>query len=218
MTTLGRVDIFADIADERRITADFCESLTDEQWATPSLCEGWTVHDVAAHLLMPLVTSTWSFAVAMLRHRMNFDRANADLTAAVAKRGNDEIIAGLRERADSHFTPPGMGPQAPLADLLIHGEDMRRPLGLERTFDAQRLTTALDFLTSGGRLGYVPESRLTGLRFVATDLAWTFGEGVDVRGPAESLMLVIAGRPVALADLAGDGVSELGARIGAGAA
>lgn len=209
------MDLFADIADERRITADFLATLDDEQWATPSLCEGWTVHDVAAHLLMPLVTSSWAFAAAMLRHRMSFDRANTDLTATVAKRSNDEIISELREHAEDRFTPPGLGPAAPLTDLLIHGEDMRRPLRLSRDFEASRLIVALDFLTSGNRLGFVPPSRLTGFRFAATDLNWSFGEGVDVLGPAESLMLAIAGRPAALPDLIGEGVDELAARIGA---
>lgn len=216
MATIQSMDMFAAIADERRITADFCESLTEDQWETQSLCAGWTVHDVAAHLLMPLVTSTWAVAAAMLRHRMNFDRANVDLTAAVAKRSNAEIIAGLRKRADSRFTPPGLGPQAPLTDLLIHGQDMRRPLGLTRTFEPDRLVVALDFLTSGSRLGFVPPSRLPGLHFAATDLPWDFGEGVDVRGPAESLMLAIAGRPVALAELTGSGVEELAGRVGDG--
>jgi uncharacterized protein (TIGR03083 family) len=208
------MDLFADIADERRLTADLLATLTDEQWATPSLCEGWTVHDVAAHLLMPLVTSTWAFAAAMLRHRMNFDRANADLTSTVAKRSNRDIVDGLRQHAEDRFTPPGLGPSAPLTDLLIHGEDIRRPLGMTRNFESSRLIVALDFLASGSRLGFVPPSRLTGLRLAATDLNWSFGEGVDVRGPAESLMLAIAGRPAALPDLAGEGVAELAGRIG----
>lgn len=208
------MDLFADIADERRITADFLGTLNPEQWATPSLCRGWTVHDVAAHLLMPLVTSTWTVAAALLRHRMNFDRANVDLTTGVAKRSDAELIEGLRDHADDRYTPPGLGPAAPLTDLLIHGEDMRRPLGLTRDFEASRLVVALDFLTSGSRLGYVPPSRLTGLRFEATDLNWECGEGVDVYGPAESLMLAIAGRPAALPDLTGDGVAELAGRIG----
>jgi uncharacterized protein (TIGR03083 family) len=98
----------------------------------------------------------------------------------------------------------------PLTDLLIHGQDIRRPLGLTREFEAHRLRAALDFLASKrAHPGFVPRGRLAGLRLRATDLDWTSGEGAEVSGPGEALMMAMAGRQVALAELTGAGVAEL---------
>ncbi|MEH3154743.1 MAG: maleylpyruvate isomerase family mycothiol-dependent enzyme [Gordonia paraffinivorans] len=115
----------------------------------------------------------------------------------------------LRDNADHRFTPPGTGPVAPLTDLLIHGQDIRRPLGLDRSFDADRLRAALDFLTSrASRRGFAP-LRLP-VRWVADDVDWSSGAAradlPTVTGPAEAVMLALTRRPVAVDDLSGDGV------------
>ncbi|MFN8126011.1 MAG: maleylpyruvate isomerase family mycothiol-dependent enzyme [Candidatus Nanopelagicales bacterium] len=204
----------ADIADERRATADLIEGLSDAQLDTPSLCGAWTVRDVAAHLLMPLVTSTPRFAWTMVRNRGNFNAASESLTAEVARRPTPEIAAGLRDRAARRFTPPGLGLEAPLTDLLIHGQDMRRPLGLTRDFDPDRLRVALDFMTGPkASRGFVPADRVRGLSWRTTDLDWSAGSGPEVTGPAEALLLAIAGRPVALPELSGPGLDTLAARL-----
>lgn len=210
------MEIFDAIADERRLTADFVASLDPDQLATPSLCDAWTVRDVAAHLLMPLVTPMPKVVLAMARHGMNFDRASISLTAATARRSTADIVTGLRDRADSRFTPPGLGPEAPLTDLLVHGQDMRRPLGMTREIPAERQQVALDFLCGkvDGR-GLVPRSRTEGLHLVATDLDWEAGPatGPEISGPAEALMMAVAGRTVALADLTGPGLADLQERL-----
>ena len=208
------MDIFGEIADERRLTADLVVALSPDQLSTPSLCGAWTVRDVSAHLLMPLVTSTPKFVFAMARSGMNFDKANKVLTAGVAGRSTAEIAAGLRANADSRFTPPGLGPEAPLTDALVHGQDMRRPLGLHRDIPEQRQRVVLDFLVGGSAKAFVPASRIAGLRLEASDLDWTWGDGESVTGPAEALMMAIAGRSVALADLSGDGVPVMAERLG----
>lgn len=98
--------------------------------------------------------------------------------------------------------------------MLIHGQDIRRPLGITREFDPGRLRVSLDMLTSPrARLGFVAKGRLDGLHLQAMDLGWSAGTGLDVTGPAEALMLAMAGRRPALADLSGDGVAVLGARL-----
>ena len=127
------------IAQERRTLADTLSGLDTRQWTTASLCRGWTVHDVAAHLLMPLVTSLPRVLLAMARSGFSFDRANVKLTAAVARRSNDEIVLGIRSNAEHRFTPPGMGFEAPLTDAIVHGQDIRRPLGIQHTFDPEHL-------------------------------------------------------------------------------
>lgn len=208
------MDLYAAIADERRTAADLLAGLSPEQLATPSLCDAWTVRDVGAHLLMPLVTSGPKFGFTLLRNRMDFNGASEMLTAQVARRSDAEIVAGLRDKADHRFTPPGLGPEAPLTDLIVHGQDMRRPLGLTREFDPQRLTVVLDFLTGpDSRRGFVPSDRVEGLAFCATDLDWSTGSGPEVAGPAEAVILSIAGRAVALDDLTGAGVDVLRRRL-----
>lgn len=208
------VDLFAEIADERRRTADVLASLTPEQMRTPSLCDAWTVRDVAAHLLMPLITPGPKFGVALISHRLNFSRTSEALTADVAQRSDADLVAGLRDNAASRFTPPGLGPQAPLTDVVIHGQDIRRPLGLGREFPPERLAVVLEFLTGpDARRGFVPAARTRGLRFVATDLDWSVGSGAEVIGPGEAVMMAVAGRAVALDDLTGAGVADLANRL-----
>ncbi len=203
------VDTFAAIADERRELAGFAAGLTAEQQRVQSLCSAWTVHDVLAHLVMPLEVGIPRFALAMLVARGNFDRANVRLTSGVARRPFGELVEVLRQKAGSRFTPPGAGPEAPLTDLLVHGWDVRRPLGLPRTVPEERLRVALDHLATGGGAGIVPRGRLDGLRLEATDLDWAHGQGAPVRGTAEALLLSVSGRSAALEDLAGPGVPIL---------
>ena len=187
--------------------------LTTEQQATQSLCSEWSVHDVVAHLVMPLEVSTPRFLLAMLACRGNFDRANVRLTRELARRPFDEIIEVLRRKADSRFTPPGSGPEAPLTDLLVHGLDIRWPLGLPRDVPAERLHKALTFLTSSSSGVLVPKGTLNGLRCEANDIDWAHGSGPTVNGNAEALLLAITGRTTALDHLSGDGVSTLRGRL-----
>ena len=115
--------------------------------------------------------------------------------------------------------PPGGTSVNPLTDAVIHGQDIRRPLGIERSFDPERLTVILDFLASpGGASGVVDKGALHGIRLEASDLDWAAGEGSVVRGSGEALMMAVAGRGSAFADLDGDGVTALAGRVAPGAA
>lgn len=202
------------IAEERLAIADILDGLDDQQWNTQSLCTEWKVRDVAAHLLMPLVISGRRFGVELLRVGFDFNQANLRLTERVARRGNAEIIAGLREHASNRSKPPGMGPITVLTDCVVHGQDMWRPLRLEHRIDPERQRLVLDFVAGGRVKGWVPENRLFGLRFQATDMDWVIGEGEPVRGSAEALMMAITGRVAALDDLdAGPGVAVLRSRL-----
>jgi uncharacterized protein (TIGR03083 family) len=209
------VDTFEMIARERRDLADTLSGFDTKQWTTPSLCQGWTVHDVAAHLLMPLVTSIPRLIVAMAGSGFNFDRANLGLTARVAQRSNAELVTGLRANADHRFKPPGMGAEAPLTDTLVHGQDIRRPLGIDRRIAPEHLARSLTFL-SGKTQGFVPKGLVDGVRFEATDLAWNGGDGALARGTGEAILLTMTGRRVAVAELEGPGVELLRTRLGVG--
>jgi uncharacterized protein (TIGR03083 family) len=207
------VDTFAEIADERRTLAVLASGLTGEQQATQSLCTEWSVRDVVAHLVVPLEVSTPKFLLAMLACRGNFDRANVRLAREQARRPFGELTEVLRRKADSRFTPPGSGPEAPLTDLLVHGLDIRWPLGLPHEIPEERLRTSLTYLTAGPVGAVVAKGRLSGLRFEADDIDWAHGSGPTVSGRAEALLLAITGRTTALGHLSGDGVATLRDRL-----
>ena len=208
------MDVNAAIASERRRIADLVDSLTPEQLEVPSLCGDWTVRQVAGHLLaavsrVPARQLLGIFAASGFR----LHRANARLAVEVARRPPAVLAAELRSRADTRFRPPIVGYPGQLTDLQVHGQDMRRPLGLPHGLDLDRLRVSLDFLTGGRALGFTPRRRLAGLRLEATDLSWSWGAGAAVAGPAEALMMAAAGRRVALADLDGPGVRLLARRL-----
>lgn len=202
--------IFAEISDERRSLARTLDTFTSEQWDTPSLCEAWTVRDVAAHLVVPLIVPLWQFGLAMVRNRGNFDRANQMMTQRIKRKHGDELPALLTAHADKKFTPPGHGPSAPLTDVIVHGLDMCRPLGIDHRVPDHRMITMLNFLVpaTGAAPFKGPELRL---QWRATDLDWNRGEGPVIEGSAGALALVLTGRSSALADIGGPGAEQLAA-------
>ncbi len=154
------------------VLADVLGELTPDQQETQSLCDAWTVRRVAGHLIVPMQVGIPRFAVAMMRHRGDFDRANDSLSRAQATRPFDEIVRTLRDKADSRFTPPGQGPEAPLTDIIVHGLDITWPRGLSHTVDAPQAVRALDHVAAGrGRF----TSLLDGHRLEASDLDWCHG-------------------------------------------
>ena len=154
------------------------------------------------------------FLLALVRARGSADRAVDLISRKLAQRAPDEIVATLRAKADAGIKPPGVGALGPMADGCIHLRDAARPLGLDVTAPLDDWRIVLDFLASKrARRGFVPAGRLTGLTLRATDQEWRSGDGPEVAGPSEALALAMAGRPVALADLDGDGVPVLRQRL-----
>ncbi|MBI3687158.1 MAG: maleylpyruvate isomerase family mycothiol-dependent enzyme [Actinobacteria bacterium] len=207
------VTLFDMIAGQRRELSDLFAALPEGQLRSQSLCSGWTVHDIAAHLAMELETRPSQLIRAMLASRGDTNRAIFALTARHTSRSTAELAEVLRRRADDRRTLPGTGPEAPLTDLVVHGLDVRVPLGLHAEVPADQARVVLDFLTTTPARGFVPKGRLAGLRFEATDLGWARGTGALVRGPVVALVLAITGRGAGLADLTGDGVPVLRERI-----
>jgi len=212
--TLVVMTIWDDIAAERRANADVLDTLTAEQWTVPSLCGEWTVRALAGHMVVPFTTTTAKFGLAMLRARGNFDKANDALACKQARRPTAELAQLLRANAESHFTPPGSGPLAPLTDTLIHGQDLRMPLGIEDRRPVERWAQSLAFLvTPAAQRGFVPTS-LPAIRLEADDVDLAHGEGPLVTGPAWALSMALTLRPAALPHLRGPGLSTLTAWIG----
>lgn len=209
------MDAFALIAAERLRLADELDELSPSDWQQPSLCEGWTAHVVAAHL-----NASWEFklpatAVAILRNRGSIDKAFDQLSRQLAERLPPEAcVAGLRANAANRFTPPLMGPEAPLTDVITHGNDILEPLGRSVAIDPDALRTSLAWLAKGDAKGFLPRSRVAGLAFEATDVDLRAGAGPAlVSGPALAVIATLLGRTGRAGELTGDGVPELLGRL-----
>jgi len=197
---------------EREGFADYLAGLLPEQWSSPSLCDGWSVRDVAAHCVSFEGVPPRGLVSRFLKGRLQTDRINALAVADLADRSTDDIVALLRDNAEPHGLGAGFGGRIALTDNMIHQQDIRRPLGAPRTIPHQRLGVALNFVRYAPTIRGAWQAR--GLRLIATDLDWSYGKGPEVRGPGEALLMIMAGRAAALRDLDGPGVPELARRLG----
>ncbi|WP_104105351.1 maleylpyruvate isomerase family mycothiol-dependent enzyme [Nocardioides sp. 616] len=199
----------------RLLAAEMFARLDAEQWRTPSLCAGWTVREVAAHLVPPEGGFTVGFLLRSLwKYRLDLDRMVDETAREAAQRPTEELVEQLRSRAGSRLKPPVVGALGPMTDTCIHMRDAARPLGLDVNPEPASWRLALDFLVSKpARRGLVPPDRLAGLRFLTTDQEWTHGQGAEVRGSSEAIAMALSGRSAALADLTGAGLPTLSGRI-----
>ncbi|HYX94697.1 MAG TPA: maleylpyruvate isomerase family mycothiol-dependent enzyme [Geodermatophilus sp.] len=209
---LSRPEVDAAVAAERHRVADLVADLPDEQWATPSLCSAWTVRDVVAHLTVTTRMTVPRLLRAAVLARGSFDRMAVDLAAQRAEAyPTDELVAQLRQSADSTRRFPGSTPRDPLMDLVVHGQDIARPLGRRHVSPPDVVADCLAYVATNRFLG--GPRRLAGVRLISTDTGWTLGEGAELRGPDVDLLLVAAGRRVGLEALEGPGAAVVGARL-----
>lgn len=200
------------VSAERRRLADYVADLTDEQWATPSLCAAWSVRDVLAHLTVTTRMSVPRLLPAAVRARGSFDRMAVDLTGGRAKAyTTTDLVAQLRESAESTRRMPGSTPMDPLMDLVIHGQDIARPLGRHYVSPPHVVAACLAYVATNKFMG--GPRRLSGIRLISTDTGWSLGEGAEVRGPDLDLLLVAAGRRAGLETLHGPGTAVVAARL-----
>jgi uncharacterized protein (TIGR03083 family) len=206
-------EILAWVRAERLSLADFLDSLDDHEWRADSLCPGWTVHDVAAHLTLSTRTTLLVAIRGAIRARGDVNRMIADLARErAATFGPAALVAQLRETAGSARRAPGAAPLDPLVDALVHGQDIARPLGRSREMPGEPTIAALDHVRNSRFYG--ARGRLRGTRLIATDREWSAGEGPhEVRGPAGDLLLVATGRAAGLSALAGAGVERIAAAL-----
>jgi uncharacterized protein (TIGR03083 family) len=200
-------------AAERRALANDLNQLTDVQWTTSSLCTGWTVRTVAAHLVAALDSSPWPLIAAVVRTRGRLNRANDLLARRTARQPTADLVTALRQRADTRAAPPVIGARGPLTDVLVHAGDIRLPLGLRHEPDAEAVRAGLDFVVAGRPVGFAPRGRLAGLRLLAEDLAGCWGEGQVVAGRGIDLLMAACGRSATLGLLHGPGAAVLARRL-----
>ena len=195
---------------ERADFADLLRTLTPEQWEAPSLCRGWRVRDVVAHVISYDELGPRRVAGLLVRGGLHLGRVNDLALHELDGLSTDELLATFERRLRPTGLTRAFGGRIGLADAMVHQQDVRRPLGLPRTVPHDRLAPVLDFVLRSPAL---PAWRLArGLRLVATDISWTHGDGPLVQGPGEALLMAVSGRGAALADCTGPGVARLAAR------
>ncbi len=207
------VDAMSLAREERAELADLLATLTPAQWEAPSLCAGWRVRDVVAHMYSYEELGPVGLVGRFVRGGLRLDRVNAAGVAAYADRSPDELLALVRDHQQPCGLTAGFGGRIALTDGVIHHQDIRRPLGLPRDIPAERMRVVLEFARTAPTIGAA--KRVRGLTLVATDLDWRAGSGPVVEGPAEPLLMAVAGRRGVAGDLTGPGLGTLAARIGA---
>ncbi|MGW4893347.1 maleylpyruvate isomerase family mycothiol-dependent enzyme [Kitasatospora sp. NPDC004240] len=192
------------IAAERREIADLLDGLTAQQWDAPSLCTGWRVREVAAHMSMGFRHPLPRVLAELVRSGGSLDRTTDRLARADAAAATPARLADwLRDNARHPWKPPVGGPAAALGHDVVHGLDITVALGLDRRVPEERLRPLLDRVTRRGARFFGAD--LSGVQLRAVDLDWSFGSGPPLTGTAQDLLLVAFGRALPPGRLGGAG-------------
>ncbi len=203
--------VWGHIHTQRVEMVDTLAGLPEEAWAAPSLCTGWSVQETAAHILAAAEQTPGNFYKELAAARFRFDVFTDRAARRLGALGPEALMARLRARTTTTNHPPAPV-VAMLGEIVVHGEDIRRPLGLShRTPEDALVALADSYKKSNLLIG--AKRRISGLRLRASDAEWTTGDGPEVTGPLASLILAMAGRRVAVADLTGEGLPTFGTRV-----
>ena len=203
-------EIWKHIHPERAQMADTWTGLSVPQWAAPSWCQGWSVQDTAGLIVAAAEQTPVNFYKEMTAAGFKFNVFTDRGARRVGSAGPDELVRRLRARTTTTNHPPAPV-LAMLGEIVVHGEDIRRPLGLKHQPPEAALVAVADSWKNSNLL-IGSKRRIAGLRLQATDAEWAHGEGPEVSGPLLSLILAMTGRKAVHPDLSGDGVAELGRR------
>jgi uncharacterized protein (TIGR03083 family) len=187
--------------------AERLAELDDGQWNAPSLCALWRIRDVLAHVIAGAEGAYglgWIFR-SMLRHGFDYNRWVAADGQARGQQDPGVLLEALRNSAAN---PPAARTIKSLMHVLIHGQDICRPLGITRDLPEAHLLAVAEFVKDD-RLIFGAKKRIAGFTLRATDIDWSHGSGLEVTGPAEALVMMMAGRLIALDDLSGEGKAPL---------
>jgi uncharacterized protein (TIGR03083 family) len=193
-------------AERAALAADLAE-LTEQRWATGSLCDGLTVREVLAHLTAGASLNAVQWMAGVIRCRFDFDRQVAMRLAENLGSDAAETLARFR-RVITRTTKPPLPVAAMLGETIVHSEDIRRPLGIERDYPVPTLTVVADHY-QGTDMPVFAKRRVHGLRLTATDGSFTAGAGPEVSGTTLALLMAMAGRALYCDELDGDGAALL---------
>lgn len=198
------------IHHERAALSRTLGSLSDEQWASPSWCQGWSVRQTTGHIVAAAEQTPLHFYRELIAAGFRFNVFTAQGVERLADVGPDELVRRLQARTTTTNHPPAPV-MAMLGEIIVHGEDIRRPLGLTHQPPVPAVRAVADSW-KGSNLLIGAKRRIAGMRLRATDTEWTHGEGPEVSGPLLSLVLAMTGRKGSHGDLEGDGLSVLAGR------
>jgi uncharacterized protein (TIGR03083 family) len=193
---------------QRRDLADLLAGLSPDQWDHASVCPGWRVRDVAAHLTLAPATTVGSAALELVRARGSFNRMVFNTAVRAGARPPEQLVRDLRAIAGLRRRAPGQSVREPLMDILVHGQDITLPLGIRWSMPRAAAVVSADRVWGLG-FPFHARRRLRGYRLRALDADWTRGDGPVIEGPIDALLLLLTGRTVALDRLTGDGATQL---------
>jgi uncharacterized protein (TIGR03083 family) len=203
-------DIWPLIHAERSALAADLATLSIEQWKQTTLATEWTVEEVVAHLTAAATTGRWAWLRSIIGAGLNPAVHNNRRLAEHLGATPAETLEAFRQVIDS-TTVPTNNLAAWLGEVVVHGEDIREPLGLDRAYPREVLMVLLEFFASSNFT--VPsKARARGLTLVATDLGRWVGVGPEVEGTAKDLIMAMAGRPVPSERFSGPGAFDFDAR------
>jgi uncharacterized protein (TIGR03083 family) len=202
--------IWPTIHAERQALADDLTGLSQQQWQTRSLSHDWSVHEVLAHLVAAATMTRPRFFSGLASVGFDFHKYMATLVTAEAAGGPEATLATFRAVRLRTSSPPAP-PSTWLGEAIVHGEDIRRPLGIAHSYPLPAVTRVITYYSKFNAL-LGAKRRITGVRLSATDTDFSLGSGPVVAGPAISLLMATAGRAAALEDLSGPGVQVLQGR------
>jgi uncharacterized protein (TIGR03083 family) len=202
------MDIWPVIHAERTALAGDLRGIPDEKWSTPSLCSTWTVRDVLAHMTATAKIAGPAFFPKLIRSGFSLAKMQDKDIAKERGASPADTLARFEATVSSVKHPPGPV-DTWLGEVIVHSEDIRRPLGIAHDYPPAALTRVADFY-AGSNLVIGARRRVAGLTLRATDVTWSHGTGPDVTGRLADLIVAMTGRPAE--NLAGDGVAELRSR------
>ena len=187
--------IWGFIDEQRADLADFLDTLTPEQWETPSLCAGWTGPKLAAHISQS-ATNWGRLTFELLRSGFRFNAVTLRM-AREDRRTPEEITAAMRAMVGGRRRPPGTTVADPLMDVLVHGQDIAVPLGIQRTMPTPAAVIAAERVWKMG-FPFYARKRYPNVSFTATDADFSVGTGEEVRGPIQDILMTLSGRRAGL--------------------
>jgi uncharacterized protein (TIGR03083 family) len=213
---MDRDQVWQAIDAQRHSVADLLEQLSEGEWRRQSLCAGWTVRDVAAHLTLQQIGLGGALAM-MAQWRGSLDRMIRDVACRrAAALPTERIIAEIRGMAGSRRHNIGVTYLETLTDILVHGQDIAIPLGYRLDMPPRAAAVAASRVLSMRWPPPLPSARkVAGFRLTATDTPWSIGEGPEVKAPISAILLVCTGRLASLPQLSGQGAPGLTARLSA---
>ena len=174
------------------LLADLLATSTAATWDAPSLCEGWLVRHVVAHVTMPVRLTPERFGAEMAAAGGDFAVLSETVARGDAALPVGELLDQLRSPALHAWEPPGGGAAGALSHAVIHSLDVTVALGRPTVAPADALTAVLDQLTGAGGAWFGVD--LAGCRLEATDADWAWGDGAAVRADSGALVALLSGR------------------------